>query len=377
LGAHIITCDTKEKFQEFVTKGYAGVRPIPPKTLTERGLKRKIETNWDIIADLKRVKPGDIIFLHVAKKIYGLFNAASYFMEEESIPDVYKGENLNLPFWIENKSFWMKGMGDREYDEVRESVDYHWKVSIKSSDDLFFDRGLDIMKIFKLKTIGEIQSIPERFLYDGEKTVKPLLAHDTETIVELLKKENEGVRSTMNIEPYNMSKFQKIKLDLHSYQGELSCEKILEAYIMENITYNGTNLKAHEEIKKIVGDVDFFANTVFTYYTNFMDVFCQRKKEDGSIRNIIIELKKGSTPSPRTENVIEKLQQYMNWVKYFMEKGKHVDNELFGIIIAKRVTKPYIKWKKQNADSNIKLVEYDFSEDGSYLKFNLIEPKSV
>ena len=114
--AHIITCDSRERLQEFVDNGYAGVRPIPPKTLSKRGLSRKLSTNWDVIADLKRVKAGDLIFLHVEKGLYGLFRATSCFKEERDMPDVYKSKNLNLDYWTKNRDYWPP---DIEKDTMR------------------------------------------------------------------------------------------------------------------------------------------------------------------------------------------------------------------------------------------------------------------
>lgn len=366
--AHIITCDTKERLQEFIDNGYAGVRPIPPKTLSQRGLSRKLSTNWDGIADLKRVKAGDLIFLHVEKGLYGLFRATSCFKEEKDTPNIYKSKNLNLDYWTENRDYWPPDI-EEGYDEIRESTGLCRKVGIESIEDMYFDKPLDVMEIFKLMSIGEIQTIPVRFLYDGEKTVKPMLESEKEKMIRLLINSNNGIRSKNFVESCDMRNFEEIKLDLRSYNNKVFCEKILEAYIMENITPNKENAKAHEEVRKIIGEVDFFANTVFTYYTNFIDVFCQKKENEKS-RDIVIELKKGDVgPFPKTLNQI---MDYTEWVRLYMEKGAHAKDEIIGIIIARKVDDSYIRWKRKNPNSNVKLYTYDFAKDFSYLKFREI-----
>ncbi len=357
--------DTKERLQEFIENGYAGVRPIPPKTLSSRGLSSKLRTNWDIIADLKRVKVGDLILLHVEKGLYGLFRATSCFKEEKSMPNVYKSKNLNLDYWSDNKDYWPSDI-EKKYNEIREGIDLYWKVGIESVEDMYFDKPLDVMEIFKLMSIGEIQTIPARFLYDGEKTVKPMLESEKGKIIKLLEDSNNGVRSKNFVDSCDMRNFEEIKLDLRSYENTVSCEKILEAYIMENITLNKENVKAHEEVRKIVGEVDFFANTVFTYYTNFIDVFCQKRVNENS-QNVVIELKKGDLDTfPKTLNQI---MDYTEWVQFYMEKGVHAEEEIVGIIIARKIDDSYISWKRKNPNSNVKLCKYDFTKDFSYLKF--------
>ena len=363
--AHIVTCDSKDRLREFVENGYVGVRPIPPKKLTERGLLSKLGTNWDIVADLKRVKPGDLIFLHADRSLYGLFAATSCFGEESDTPRVYKSKNLNIRYWTENKEYWPSDI-ENAYDQVRESTELCWKAGIQSVEGRYFDKPLDVMDIFRRASVGEIQTIPVRFWYDGEKTVKPMLQSEKEKIAELLTSFNSGIPSTRSVQPYDTRDLREITIDLHSYRNKVSCEKILEAYIMENITSDEGTPQAREETRKLVGDVDFFANTVYTYYTNYIDVFCQRKV-DGENENMVVELKRGAPdPFPKT---LEQVTDYASWIRLYMERGAHAGEKVVSIIVARTINKSYMNWKKKNPQANVRLFTYDFAEDFSYIKF--------
>ena len=136
MNGHIITCQNFAEYERFLEQGFAGVKPIPVKIdsqLTNRKLASKIRTNWDVIADLKRVKAGDHVFLHTEKNIYGPYVTTTTFLESPEMPDCFKSQNLNIGYWLENYDI------NEDYGS-----DYFWKVGIKSIDGLTKEEGLDI-----------------------------------------------------------------------------------------------------------------------------------------------------------------------------------------------------------------------------------------
>jgi len=312
--AHLITCPSYVEYDTFITEGYAGLHPIPvadDKKVTTRVLGTKITTNWDIIADLKRVKPDDYIFLHVrGDLIYGPFLAASYFLESPDMPSNFKSINLNIEYWS-------KHYEDQEFDEK-----FPWRVSIKSIDGVTKKAGFNSMELFKLKTIGLIQSLPERFLYhDKAKIVKPLLNHETGIVLRLL---SELPSEFISVTPNPLKDFNTIMLNLKSYDGEVYREKILEAWLMENITYNGTNRAQYDNLINIFSEVQHFVNSIFTYYANFMDVLfynemhppveeycaeCGKYSSKNKSDLAVIELKKGDVDA----SVINQIREYGDW----------------------------------------------------------------
>lgn len=165
---HIITCLSDSDYQTFINSGFAGLYPIDfkssanPTNPTDRQLRSKIRVNWDIIADLKRVKPEDYIFLHTNKIIYGPFKATSHFLESPNMPNRFKSNNLNFQFWKTNCA------GPVSYNQS-----YPWKIGITHIPNVTKVDGFSSMELFKLTSVGLIQSIPQRFKYhDMPKIVK-------------------------------------------------------------------------------------------------------------------------------------------------------------------------------------------------------------
>jgi hypothetical protein len=319
--AHLITCQSTTDYSTFITNGFAGLYPItvePNNTEqnnsgNERKLAAKIGTNWDVIADLKRVKSGDVVFLHVRNdKIYGPFLSTSHFLESPTIPGVFKSVNLRIEYWIEH------------YDEPNFVDPYPWRIGIKSIDDVTFENGFNSMELFKRKTVGSIHTIPERFLYhDKPKIVKPLLNHEAEIIRNILSKVSPKMPLSFLSNP--LEGYEPITLNLRPYNGgEVYREKILEAWLMENVTFNGDNRCEYDNIKQIFGEVNHFVNSIYTYYTNFMDVLfynesltpvneycniCGKYTSQNKTHISVIELKKGVVDL----GTMQQLREYGDW----------------------------------------------------------------
>ncbi len=67
---HIITCDSDDIRTRFIQYGFVGIRPVLTKSAN---IGRTVRMNWDILADLARVKEGDYILLHTKGSITGVF----------------------------------------------------------------------------------------------------------------------------------------------------------------------------------------------------------------------------------------------------------------------------------------------------------------
>lgn len=366
--AHIITCLSYEDYSTFIAEGYAGLYPIKADEITQRKLASKITTNWDIIADLKRVKPDDYIFLHVRNdKIYGPFIATTYFLESLQMPAVFKSANLHIDYWTEHY--------------VHTDFDFNpfpWRVGIKSVEGITREGGFNSMELFKLKSTGLIQSVPDRFLYhDKPKIVKPLLTHETETMLKIL----DSIPSPfLTVNNNGFEEFDKIRLHLRSYNGELFREKILEAWLMENITLNGDNRLQFENIKSIFGETHHFVNSIFTYYANFLDVLlyseggtlvdeycneCCRYTSKNKANICVIELKKGRVDA----SAIYQVKEYGDWVLKSIANNDRSRVKLFVIGASFR--------EEALGNDDVTCVKYSIIDDAPFLNLEIVRPGDI
>jgi hypothetical protein len=84
MNAHIINC-SEEDFEEFVKNGCIGVGVVYGGT-TPQQLSKVCTTSYSMYADMKSVRPGDLIFIHAKNKIYGIFEAASDLKRIQKFP---------------------------------------------------------------------------------------------------------------------------------------------------------------------------------------------------------------------------------------------------------------------------------------------------
>jgi len=361
--AHVITCLDEDEYYYFIENGFAGLYPIKvarDKIGNIRAYAAKIGTNWDVIADLKRVKPEDLIFIHIKGEgyIYGPFEATSYFLESEDMTTCFKSENLNIDFWT-------------EHYEYCEFEDYPWRVSIKSIDGLTGEIGFDAKELFKLKAFGFVQSLPDRFLYhDKPKIVKPLLTNETELILDFLKKVN--TESALGVQPMNLENFSKIKLNLKPHNTGVYREKILEAWLMENVTNNGDNIAAHQNVIEIFGKRQHFANSIFTYYTNFLDILlydtaennievcpnCLKYTSKNKNNIFITELKTGWADI----NAYKQVREYGEWALKVLANNQ--PNKLTLSIVATGFSDEIFE------KNDVSLIKYQLIEEEPFLKLS-------
>jgi hypothetical protein len=142
MNAHIINC-TEADFDEFMKNGYIGVGIVLGGT-TPQHLSRVCTTSYSMYADMKTVRPGDLIFIHAKNKIYGIFEAASEFKEDSKVPPQFLSENMFYASQSE-KAGW-KYFGKELLPEVgkyrRVAIKHHEENSV----NLCFQEGLNPQK---------------------------------------------------------------------------------------------------------------------------------------------------------------------------------------------------------------------------------------
>ncbi len=156
-----------------------------------------------------------------------------------------------------------------------------------------------------------------------KKIVKPLLYHELIQLIEMVR--FNGDWSPVPATPYQISQLSDISLDLADYGNRLYCEKLLEAWFMENM-YSGSS--EYGQIQSVIGDYDYYSNCTYTYYTNFLDVLaydldnnynlsncerCNNINRDFAKNVKIIEIKRDYISDP--SRVVDQVEAYIKWAQ--------------------------------------------------------------
>ncbi|MBI2664122.1 hypothetical protein HYX10_02135 [Candidatus Woesearchaeota archaeon] len=364
--AHIINC-SEEILNSFLNEGFIAVGVATPKENTSGSKRAALFANYSMIADMKAVKRGDIIFIHVGQKIHGIFEAATEFLENPDCSRFYKSENLKYALWENNRTF--------------PAEHFVRQIAIKPHKDLCFEKGFDSEEVFKLKSAGKVWTVPDRWKYtDASRTVRPLTPIEANELKTILLRENvEGNLRTFS--PKDLSGFNKLSLMLEPQDsGKLANEKILESWILDNLTLNGDNQSEYENITRTIGRCDYFGNNIPAFYLNFIDIFGYVEKDEEILKYKVIELKRdGLTDSNwnSDKNELKQLINYLDWVVKIKAKGD--SKKVEGVLVAKRFSdkyKHYVKERsKVESGNRIRLVAYDVEENrGQFnVKLNLID----
>lgn len=64
---HVITCDDENTLDNFIRNGRVGIRPVIMSNTSS-----SVRMNWDILAEIARVKAEDRVLLH-AKVLFRVF----------------------------------------------------------------------------------------------------------------------------------------------------------------------------------------------------------------------------------------------------------------------------------------------------------------
>jgi hypothetical protein len=361
--AHLVNCLSMLELERFINEGYVGLGPFPPKpgTTTRRQVSSRIRITWDVIADLKRVRPGDMLFLHSEGYLLGPLIFESTFYESENMPSIMRSTNMTVGLWFSQLS----SFNTLNFD------DYGYVASIAKPMGYTGIR-VDIMELFLRQSIGTFNGVPPRFQYgDTRKIVKPLLPHDSVQLLELVQfTGNWSVKSSSNFDTTNL---EEIILDLRDYGGHLFAEKILEAWFMENMHPNAPGYKM---VCSILGEFNFYANSIYTYYTNFLDVFacnsrkaielsycpnCHAMLKDLITKIKIIELKRDTIDN--YNSIQRQIRSYQRWAHSVLNPNAEIE----GFIVAAGFTTHFRDEAQKN---NLQLIQYYF--DGGTIKVRKI-----
>ena len=350
-----------EDVETFDENGYIGVGPFyPDSSATDRQIGSRLRILWDVVADLKRVRPGDICFLHSEGQIFGPYILASTFKESASMPPILQSLNITYDYWIKNKS---------HFDEI--SMDEYGYVASIQKPRGCNDEGIDLMALFLNQSLGIFNGVPPRFMYgDTKKIVKPLLYHE---LIQLNDMVNfNGDWSPVNAATYQTNRLSDVSLDLSDYGNRLYCEKLLEAWFMESM-YSGNS--SYSDIQSIIGNFDYYSNCTYTYYTNFLDILaydidsnyhlssckqCNNINRDFAENIKIIELKRDYISDPSW--VVDQVKNYMKWAKTVLNPNASVS----GYIVTAGFGRNLRSVKASNP--HITFIKYNISENGLNLE---------
>jgi hypothetical protein len=291
MNAHIINC-SEEDFEEFVKNGYIGVGVVCGGA-TPQQLSKVCTTSYSMYADMKTVRPGDLIFIHAKNKIYGVFEAVSEFKEDPKVPTQFLSANMYYSSPFKPQIGW-KYMGKELVPEVGK----YRRVAIKhheaNGSNLCFEEGFESTEVFELKRKNKVWSIPERWQYtDSARTVRPLLFNEATELYNLLLRENSDISTRRIITPSYLTNYREIEFILNP--KITTNEKIIEGWVLSEIGRN-------QVLDKAIGNFTCFGNNVPIGYLKFADIIGYQDLGEGLRKYKVIEIKKDESIFPDNIN---------------------------------------------------------------------------
>lgn len=304
---HIITCDNEDTLDNFVKMRIVGIRPV-----IKGNLRSTVRMNWDILADIARVKEGDYLFLHAKGIIQGVFEVTANPMIEQNYEQLFNGPNIDTSTWRSNFN---------NIQNIISQNPYIWWIPIQPVNSLFFGK-MDMDVIFRGIAEGKITSIPQRLRYeDKNKTVKGVTKTDFEKILNLFYNYSSLV-TPPNQSPSFLQNTQSIDFDYLTHNGY---EKNLEAIIVHKVRSN---------IMRIAGltfSHNNILNTIPLGYLKMADVLTWSER-DKIINPWIWELKANSINNYNDlKNEIRKLCVRASYISKLLCNGYKIT----GVILAK------------------------------------------
>ena len=358
---HLITCLDQGEVRSFDENKYVGVGPFyPVSSATDRQIGARLRIMWDVIADLKRARPGDVCFLHSEGEIFGPYVLTSTFKESATMPQVLKSSSITYDYWVTNKAL---------FDDIRMD-EYGYVASIEKPRGCNCN-GTDLMDLFLSQSRGIFNGVPPRFMYgDTKKVVKPLLYHELLQLLDIVK--FNGDWSAIPATTYQTNQLSDISLDLSDYGNRLYCEKLLEAWFMENMFPGGAQ---YGTVQTVIGDYNYYSNSTYTYYTNFLDVLaysldgdylmshcdhCNNVNRDFAQEIKILELKRDYISDPSW--VVAQVDAYIRWAQAVLNPRATV----MGYIVAAGFGQSCQTLKASNP--HITFVQYGITTNGLHLQ---------
>ncbi len=311
---HIITCDSYEVMTNFIFSGLVGIRPVLTKS---QNLKRRItdtvRMNWDILADVARVKKGDYVLLHAGGVIKGIFEVVDDPLVIQTLSHLFDGPNINTKTWFNN------------WNAVTQQVVSRspvWIIPIKPHSELYFEEmSMDV--VFNGIAKGIITSLPQRLRYeDKNKTTKGLTENDFEVILELFYNYSSGDGGPSQSDgPSNMV---PITFDYLTNDGY---EKNLEALIVYRIRSGALSISGVQFSHSNV------LNTVPLGYLKMADLLTWDMKNGRVINPWVWELKVNSLSWNVLKEEIKKLSNRALYLNTFF-KANQESFKVSGVVVA-------------------------------------------
>ncbi len=356
MGAHIVICEKKRDIDIFLKKGFVGVKAKIPSGDSPKEKIKALNANYSLICDLKSVKTGDLIFLYSEGRIYGVFRAASPFLEHPNTPIEYKSEFLRyhppFPCWASHRLF--------------PKSDYFWQMSITSVPKKTFKKGIKVPESFSLTNEdGMSWNLPDRFDSKSvQKQINPIITFEAKELLKILEEGNEY----LNIKSKNMKGFKRISLSLSvDKHGFLENKKIIEAWLFDNMTLERHNKKEYKNILETLGTINNPDVQIPDFYLDFMEVFPYLAKVEKKHVFQIIDIHTGYLDKKFLFDKLPKLIRYAFSLANTVTKGNLKGVQIS--IIAKGFHPylfDYIKLRNIVEPGNpIHLIKYDvFKEKG-------------
>ena len=347
---HVITCDDENTLNNFMNIRRVGIRPV-----IRGNINLLVRMNWDILADIARVKEGDYVLLHAKGIIQGVFEVTSNPEIEQNYTKLFNGPNIDTSTWENN------------WDDIQKIISQNrhiWWIPIQPVDDLFFEKmNMDV--IFRRIAEGKITSLPQRLRYeDKNKTVKGVTKTDFEEIVDSFFNYSSHATPS-NQTPSPLRNTQPIDFD---YLTNDRYEKNLEAIIVHKVRSNAMRINGLNFLHTNI------LNTVPLGYLKMADVLTWSERNK-VINPWIWELKANSISNyGDLKDEIRKLSVRASYVSTLLQNGYKIT----GVILAKGFLNSVIT-SFNNIITPIGSLEevilISYTGTGRNVNFNLIERK--
>lgn len=290
---HIITCDNKDTLEQFISQGAVGIRPV-----ISDSIHGSVRMNWDIMADLARVKKGDYIFLHTTGIIKGVFEVIDNPLVDDK--NFFDGPTLSKNTWEQN------------IDVIKQTISknpFQWSIPIVPLKEYYFKEiSMDI--IFNSIAKGTITSLPQRLRYeDKNKTIKGITKRDFDIVLGLFRNYGE---IEITIQNSQIKSASYINFD---YLTDDEYEKNLEAVVVHKIRSGTFSIR----------DINFshyqVLNTVPLGYLKMADLLTWSERESIVINPWIWELKRDRLSYDGLKEEIKKLAVRASFINSLLNNG--------------------------------------------------------
>ena len=338
---HVITCDDIETLQRFIEIRKVGIRPVVSKAEDKKikKIKYSVRMNWDILADIARVKKGDYVILHAKGVVQGIFEVIEDPFVEEKFAHLFSCHRVEVGNWHNNWDL---------VESIAAEKSYVWWIPIKPVEGFLFSK-MDMAVVFRRIAEGKLPSLPLRLRYeDKNKTIKGITQKDFEEIVFLLM--NYSLPLSLFLSSSCLRE-NYVKLDF-DYLTKDAYEKNLEAVIISRIR-NG-NLKIIDKAQELYFPHTNVLNTVPVGYLKMVDVLTWSEWGNRVINPWIWELKTvkissifdkfdkaGNISSEGLFDIIRRLNgraEFLN--KFFLYSGTNF--KITGVVVAKDFSRDVI-----------------------------------